>query len=344
MTPVLSVDGIRLTQVARMCLYIAPAFLEFAFPIAAFIAGLLVFHRLTADHEMAAMHASGWSFPYLLRPVWLFAGLIFLLTTLDILVALPWGNQSLQLEVEQILRNRGTLNIKPGIFFRDLEGLTLFYRERGKNGHLKNLFIAERTMADGEQIFLAEEGVLVVDPEHPRVILQMKNGKTHRILPSGDHYETTNFSSYNLNLSWPDLEQLMDAWLDYQGVIGNREESIPDLLKTIREREARNETAYYEEVILSRKFALIFSCLLFALTGPPLGMQSGKAGRYGAFIAGTAILFTYFLMLLLLQDMAYKGVIARWPAPWWPNLLLAGILFLVLRMALRDRSLWVDRN
>ncbi len=104
------------SQLATMMVSLSPAFLEFSIPLSVFAGSLLAFYRFHTENEISAMKSTGWSFPFLLKPVMLFAGLAFALTGWIILVALPWGNATAHKTAMEILGGGEQFSIRPGVF------------------------------------------------------------------------------------------------------------------------------------------------------------------------------------------------------------------------------------
>lgn len=322
-----------------MMVSLAPAFLEFAIPVSVFAGSLLAFYRFHTENEIAAMKSTGWSFSFLLRPALFFSALAFVLTAWVILVALPWGNATVHRTALEILGGSERFSIRPGVFFKEFEGVTLFFKKSTPEGGMHNILLSQQSSGGPRRVFIAREGVLVRGADAGTLILQLKAGEIHESQPGEALYNVSGFSTYTLSIPLPNYNSLMEDFEDHQGVIGNQERSVQQLLEVRRERLRIGKTVYHEEVELSRKFALIFSCLLFGLVGPALGVQGSRAGRYGVFILGGIILLFYFLSLLLLQDLGYRGHLNSWLTPWIPNFGLAVAGVFLFKRALREQPL-----
>lgn len=340
MTQVMGGPHATSEQRLLMMVALAPAFFEFAVPISVFAGSLLAFYRFQTENEIAAMKSTGWGFTFLLRPVMLFSAMAFVLTAWVILVALPWGNNTVYNTAVEILTGSESFSIRPGVFFREFEGVTLFFKKNGPNGTLENILLSQKLPDEPMRVFMAREGVLARGSEKGALVLQLKEGEIHESHPDGKRYDVTAFTTYTLTIPLPNYDSLIEGFEHNQGVIGNRERSVQKLLQVRRERLAIGKTVYHEEVELSRKFAIIFSCLLFGLVGPALGVQGDRSGRYGVFALGGMIALFYFLSLLLLQDLGYKGQLNTWLAPWIPNIGLAAIGVFLFRHAIREQPLY----
>lgn len=309
--------GVTLPEVARMIFYITPGFLGLTIPISVLVAAIVVFNQLSADSEYVVMKASGWSFLYLLRPVFYFSLAAFIITNLNMFYFLPWGGQQFQKMVYDIVRTRANIDIKPNVFNKDFEGLTVFVNDKEGNNELRGIFISHNPSENDAKIILADEGTIVSDSENYRIHLQLRNGSIHDANEPGTRYQIIKFQRYDLNLSLPTAGKMRES-----GFFKHKDKSVSDLWQLIQEKERAGQPSNFEKVELSKKFSIPFTCLLFGLIGGPLGIKSSRSGKSGGFVVAVAIILLYYIGLISGQNLGKGGEIPALLSVWIPNIVL----------------------
>lgn len=320
--------GVSLIEVMKIMCYIAPAFLAMTIPISVLVASVVVFNQLSADSEWIAMKANGLSFLNLMRPVLYFSLFAYISTNAIVFYALPWGNQSFKQIIYDIIRNRANFDIKPNVFNMDFENLVVMAKEKEGPSTLKNIFIADSTTTKTPKIIVAEEGAVVSNPELLKIQLQLKSGTIHDLGEQRKNYQLLNFDRYDLNLDLPNSENLQQ-----KASMGNRELSLGKLRERIAQLKHERKTTYAEEVELSKKFSIPFTCLIFGFIGAPLGIKSSRSGKSGSFTIATIVIVVYYVALIFTQNMGSFGKIHSMTSVWIPNILFSVFMvYLVYKM------------
>lgn len=320
--------GVTFVEVVKMMAYISPAFLALTIPMSTLVAATVVFSQLSADSELIAMRSNGMSFLHLMKPVMFFSILAYLITNIIMFYALPWGNYSFKKLVFEIVQTRANIEIKPSVFNKDFDHLVLFVKEK-EGGHiLHDIFIADTSEKDNPKIIVAEEGVIASDPELFKIQLQLKNGTIHGLAEKRKNYQLLNFTRYDLTLDLPSSNDMQKG-----ASRGNRELSLKELRKKIKRKKIEGEKVFKEEVELSKKFSLPFTCLVFAFIGAPLGVTSARSGRSGSFAISAAVIGLYYIGLISTQNLGSVGKLPPLISVWIPNIFaVAAALYLVIKM------------
>src|SRR4030067_3630658 len=98
--------GVNPVQILKLLMFISPSFLIFTIPMGVLVSTLLTFGRLSADSEITAFKASGFSLYQLFFPIAIFSIGAYLITTLLVLYGLPWGNRGFKSTLFMILQNK----------------------------------------------------------------------------------------------------------------------------------------------------------------------------------------------------------------------------------------------
>ena len=314
--------GVSFIDVFLILIYISPAYLALTVPIAVLVASAATFNQFSASNEWVAMKSCHLSFFQAMRPVLMFSMFAYLTAMFIMLYALPWGNFAYKQKIYEIVRNRADINIKPNIFNYDFKGLVIYAKGRGKQYRFMNVLIADSTNSDSTKIITANQAMILPNTETLKIRLVLTNGTIHELGEKRNEYQTINFNTYELNLNLPSADQL-----EKDALIGHRELSIRLLLKQIKEFEKKGLPTFSAKVELSKKFAIPFTCLLFGLIGPPLGIFSSRGGKSGSFATSVAVILLYYSGLIFVQNMGKSGEMEPYSSVWVPNIIL---LFFVI--------------
>ena len=125
LTEIMINRGVSFINVAKMVFYIAPAFLILTIPMAIMVASVVTFSRMSADSEITALKASGFSFYQLLAPVIVLSILSYLFVELLMIYALPIGNLYFRNLFFSILNTQAKYEIKSKLFNDDFENMVI---------------------------------------------------------------------------------------------------------------------------------------------------------------------------------------------------------------------------
>ena len=210
----------------------------------------------------------------------------------------------------------------------DFENLVIMAKEKEGISNLKNVFIADSTTTIVPKIIIAQEGAIVSNSELLKIQLQLKNGTIHEIGEQRKNYQLLNFDRYDLNLELPNSDNAQQ-----RASMGNRELSLEKLRERISQLKQEGKTTYAEEVELSKKFSIPFTCLIFGFIGAPLGIKSSRSGKSGSFTIATIVIVVYYVALIFTQNMGSFGKINPIMSVWIPNAIFSFfMIYLVYKM------------
>jgi lipopolysaccharide export system permease protein len=318
--------GVGILDMLRLVIYLAPAYLAVTIPISVLAATVVVFNHFSSTNEWTAMKVGKWSFLRILGPGVVFACTAYFISSAIIFVALPWGNQSYKELIHDLTINHTPIDIKPKVFNRDLNNLTLYVKEKEKDFHFKGIFISNMRKPEVSQIISAEEGFLIKSPDTSKIRFQLKKGTIHEINRSAGNYQTVNFDGYDLIMDLP-------APAGMSSYVADRELSPGELIERIKLFQRQGLKATGPAVELSKKFSIPFACLVFALLGIPLGIQSGDFGKSGGLAICLGIVLAYYFCLISSQNLGMLGTINPYLSVWIPNIVaLLPALYLTYKM------------
>jgi len=335
--------GIPATTVARVFLYLLPAFLEVTVPMAMLLAILIAFGRLSADSEITALRSSGVSLYQLMPPVATFVLIVTIATAGLAWYGRPWGNRALRTAMWDIARTRATAGLKPQVFNDEFPGLIIYAEQIDTTAdQLERVLISDERDPQQSNTVFARSGYMISDTERETVTLRLLDGTIHTTdVEAGASYQTE-FRSYDVNLD------LRASLADARGPSDDPNElTIGQLWRTIDAKRAQGTPVTAELVEYHRKFAIPFACVVFGLIAMPLGIQPARAVRSRGFAVSLVVIFTYYMLLSIGQGFAEQGRVPPVVGLWLPNIVLGALGLAFLRRAGRELPIvtagWFDR-
>jgi lipopolysaccharide export system permease protein len=318
--------GIGLTHVARLMFYLVPSFLMFTIPISLLISILIGLGRLSGDNEWTVMRMSGLSLYQLSVPVAGLALAAFLLTLLTTLFLVPYGNLASKQLLFDLARQKASIGIREKVFIDDFQGILLYTESIPAHGDfLEGVLISDGRMSREPSTIIARRAYLVSNPETLVMTLRLEDGSTHTVDAALSHYRKMDFRYYDVRL---DLSPNLSG--SSQGVKSSTEMSLGEMTRILRSGTLRGEALRELTIELHKKLTIPLSCLVFALTGIPLGIRAHRSVRSRGFTIGLVLVLVYYLFRLSGEALVETGRLSPLIGTWTPNVLFAlagGLLF-----------------
>jgi lipopolysaccharide export system permease protein len=334
--------GVPAGEIARLFLYLLPAFLVITLPLSVLLGILLGFGRLSADSEIVALKSSGLSLYGLFKPALFLAGIASILTGTLTLVAEPAGNAGFRNQIFQIAASRANVGIQPRVFNDEFDGLVLYTNAiHDRTGHMQGVFIADERVGATPSIILARSGRILSDAETLTLTLRLEEGAIHRrpLSKGHDAYQIIDFQQYDLSLN-------LGQELATAEQRPRRAKEMP--LSELRQRLQQAATTGDQRpltVEMHRRFILPAAPLLFSLLAVPLGIQFSRSGRGGGFAVGLFIFLLYYILFSFAETLAVEGGLPPVLILWMPNVLFLGAGIYLLRLAALERRVpFLDRT
>jgi lipopolysaccharide export system permease protein len=158
---------------------VIPSLIMVIAPIALLIAVVHSLNKLSADSEIIVMNAAGMS-PWVLFRAFIMAALVIsLLVTAISAYFAPKGLRMLRDWITQVRADVVSTIVQPGRFTPLEADVTIFFRERGPGGQLRNIMLDDRRNEDERLTVLAEAGELVDNDQGTFLVLQNGNVQRH---------------------------------------------------------------------------------------------------------------------------------------------------------------------
>ena len=295
-------------------------FVSYTFPLGMLVAALLGFERLSRESEAVALFAGGISFRRIILPmIGLALAVSFVSFVFNDRIA-PYAN----LQVAEFNDHR-----------QDIVGETSkpFDLANHKDGKLVTVHIEKGFDADAKVLRQVTITLYNADGS-PQTVTYAARAKSH----GSGLKEWTLYDGQSVDMATGAVAKFGQAE-DTVGIQKTPENmaflqrnpetlDFTDLARQIREMKAGGSDGAdirNAEVGLWFKTSLPFSCLIFGLVGAPLGMRSLRASKIPGSVWIVPIVMGYYLIYMVMSNLAQGGGIPPVLAAWLPNLLGLGV-------------------
>ncbi|MBY0408420.1 MAG: LptF/LptG family permease, partial [Rickettsiales bacterium] len=291
-------QGISIAIFLQLTLLLIPSLLLMIVPPALFCSVLFTYNKLKMDSELVVMQSAGLSRWRLGLPAVQVATGIALLAYFISLYLQPISYTRFK-DMQVFLRNSYvSLLLQEGVFSNPVNGLTVFIRERDKEGILHGILVHDSRIEDAQITMMAEEARLMETDQGPRFLLI--NGNRQEVRDGKLSFLT--FDNYTMDISFytqgmgtrkPDAQELF----------------ITDLLKddpSLTPQENNKRFAEAQQRILWPAYSISLTLVALAVM---LSGQFNRRGNWqrttGAVVLGTVLIFT---------AVGLRGIMAQNPA------------------------------
>jgi lipopolysaccharide export LptBFGC system permease protein LptF len=326
--PLLVEQGAPIGLVLRFVVNVIPYSLMFTIPWGFLSAVLLVFGRMSGEHEITGFRVAGISLTRLSLPVFAVGAVLSGICLWINVNVVPQATATLEdLIYEQVKRDPRSL-LDPGIVQSRFENQKVFVEERdgdSLNGfHLYQVSNGE----DGgpvrpEAYVHAGKVSLVVDEQKKQLRLRLQDA----YIETKEEEGTSQYA----------FAQEAEPWLFDFGSTRNRKirsssmtnSEITAYLRENPDLPEKKRVQFRAEITKRHTFSL--ACLAFACVAVPLGIKARRKDTSSGLILSIVIGMVYFLITVLAED--FKTDTAATIVLWAPNLLCGLLGFYLFRRA-----------
>ncbi len=317
--PLLVDQKAPLGLVLRFVIGVLPLSLMYTIPWGFLTAVLLVFGRMSANHEITSFRVGGLNLWRLAAPVFVIGALLSGLSLwLNINVVPNAKASTRQLVYEQAVRDPASL-LKPGVVQGDFKGNGLEVQKlliEGKSNEWLEGFhfyvLPDPKVGTGDMTYVhAARAALSVDTEKNQLRLKLEDA----------YFESRNAKGEVEPAFAGEAEPLV---IDLKNTADRKVR--PKLMSNaqIREEIASNPTMKKDlkkklKSEIMTRYSFSMACLAFAFVGVPLGMQSHRSDTSRGLMVSVLIGTGYFLITMM-ADQVKSGAAAT-ALLWAPNVL-----------------------
>ncbi len=173
--------GLEWYVIAQLMFYAAATFIPLALPLAILISSIMTFGNLAEHYELAALKSAGISLQKIMQPLIVTSICISIAAFLFSNYMLPVVNLKMGSLLYDIRQSKPALDLKPGIFYKDIDNYVIRVQEKSKDGkNLYNLMIYDHTSRRGaSKVIIAQKGHMQLSSDKKNLLLTLFNGKTY---------------------------------------------------------------------------------------------------------------------------------------------------------------------
>ena len=239
--------GLEFTQIAELLFYASARFVPVALPIAMLLASVMVFGKLGENYELVALKSSGISLLKILFPLTIFVIIIAYGSFLFSNYVMPIANLKNGSMLYDIQKKKPALNIKEGIFYKDIEGFSIKVAEKDSDGKtLKDIIIYDHTAKNGnDKVIISESGIMQLTKDEKYLELILYNGHSYIDITESKRknpYRTTHFKENLIRFNLSSFSTINNSEALYKGhyaMLSNQQlaTAIDSLTNKYEERE-----------------------------------------------------------------------------------------------------------
>ena len=302
-------QGVPFDLVGQFALVSFPETMQWTVPLALLVSSILVFSRLSADSEIAAMRACGVNLLTVMRWPLAFALLCTFVCLFVNNEVVPRGHEVRRNLKTRLAGGAGLELLEPGRTINDFPKVQLYFRERDKEGNsLLDLEIVDRRdpkctrTYKADKAFVRKEGRdivldvrnLTVDPvdaAHPQALqAETFRWRVDDVLKDGEYKRKEKDFRFFEILKEIDARKLEVAQASREKVKGKKHSPRVAARRSLS--DIRTE--------FMKRWVFAFASICFVLVGVPLGIRAQrKESSVGMGIALVTALVYYLVMILM---------------------------------------------
>jgi lipopolysaccharide export LptBFGC system permease protein LptF len=301
--------------VLRFVLSVLPLSLMFTVPWGFLSAVLLVFGRLSSDHEVTAMRVAGVSLMRLAAPVFVIGALLSLASIWINVNVVPRSKAtSVRLLYEQAKRDPDSL-LKPGVAQGNFNGdddEILKVLIEGRSGEwVRGFHFYQLPAKSGDRTYVhATKAALAVDEPNSQLRVKLEDAyfETHKKNGTIEMAFAGKAEPLLIDLKNPQHRKLRAGAMSNSEIL-HEVETNPDFTPARR-------VAFHSEI--TRRYTFSMACFSFAFIAVPLGLTKRRKDTSGGLVLSLLIGTGYFLVTMLAEQ--FKSEPATTLMLWAPNI------------------------
>ena len=331
-------DGVPMSLVGEFCAVSLPETLQWSMPLALLVSSVLVFSRMSADSEIAAMRACGVNIVSVMKYPVAFAALCTLLGFWVNNEVVPRGH-----EVRRTLKTRvsvetGLSVLEPGRVIDDFPKAKIYF-SRKEGNWLYDLVVLDQSNPKVDRMVTADKALVTqsgadINLELYHMTVDPVDAE-HRTMARANRFVYTlkdviKKTAYFKRTKDYQLRELLGRISESEALL-ERPPAVQD--EDPRAAEARRAFAFRElsslKVELSKRFVFAMASLCFVLVGIPLGIRSQRRESTIGMAISLAVSLGYYVVMILMLSCDEMYAARPWLFIWLPVaacFLLAGLL------------------
>ncbi len=198
--------GIKWYVIAEFFFFTAAIVVPLAMPLSILLASLMTFGNLGEHFELVSFKAAGISLQKIMKPLIVFVIFISIGAFFFANNVIPVANLKFFSLLYDIRSQKPAMNIKPGIFYNEIDGYTIRVRDKiplaDGTDMLKGIMIYNHTENKGNiQVTVADSGIMQISKDKSYFSIKLFHGTDYKNQLEEKTYKTYPFSRYSFEES-----------------------------------------------------------------------------------------------------------------------------------------------
>ena len=311
-------DGVPMSLVGEFCAVSLPETLQWSMPLALLVSSILVFSRLSADSEIAAMRACGINLLTIMKYPVLFALACTLLGFWVNNEIVPRGHEIRRTLKTKVSVKTGISLLEPGRVIDDFPKVKIYFGRKEGNW-LYDLVVLDYSNENVDRLVTAEKARVEqkgadLDLELYQMTVDPVDEKHHTMARANRFV----YSMKNVIKDTTYTKRLKDfRFFEMIGQIRRQEKQIAAVRSDDRVGMAKLDMAKRElsgfKVEFNKRFVFAMASICFVLIGIPLGIRSQRKESSIGMAISLAVSLGYYVLVILMLSCEEMYAIY----PWW---------------------------
>ncbi len=300
-----------------------PEMVRWIVPTSVLASVLIVFGNLSQNNEIRAMKASGVHILHVMLPAFLLAfGLSILMFVFNDQVTTNAGFE-LRRVTKQMLIKHPMAVIEAGRFVKLDENVT-FLAKKIQGKHMEDIIAYENEGAEKPiRTVIAQRGEIITTADKSEMQIRLYDGSISDMDKAS--VQSIQFETYEFpTVGQDEIKKMRKKKRDLTLAEILVESKKNDLAKSDRRELA---SAFHERI------AFALGCFIFAFVGAPVAVLVRRGEIVISFGFAMAAACLYYVLFVGAKALAVQGVLPALVSFWFPNVLLLGLGFYLLKRA-----------
>jgi len=301
-------DGVPMSLVGEFCMVSLPETLQWSMPLALLVSAVLVFSRLSADSEIAAMRACGINLLSVIKGPVIFAILCTLLGFWVNNEIVPRGHEIRRTLKTRVSVKTGLSVLEPGRVIDDFPKVKLYFARKEGNW-LYDLVVLDYSNSAVDRIVTADKAL--VTQNETDINLELYNmtvdpvDEKHQTMARANRFvytmkDVVKNSTYSRRTKDYRFLELSKRIRDYEAVVkASFAKTTGDARLDERRREVLLRSVSEYKVELNKRFVFAMASICFVIVGIPLGIRSQRKESTVGMAISLAVSLGYYVIVIL---------------------------------------------
>ncbi len=329
-------DGVPMSLVGEFCAVSLPETLQWSMPLALLVSAILVFSRMSADSEIAAMRACGVNVLSVMKYPMLFGLACTLLGFWVNNEVVPRGHEIRRSLKSRVSVKTGISLLEPGRVIDDFPKVKIYFGRKEGNW-LHDLVVLDYSDATVDRMITADKALVTQDGadvnlELYRMTVDPVDAKRRTmarvnrcVYTLKDAVKCATYTKRTKDFRFFEMLEQIRA---REGWLGRFDQTGPvaDAQRDFVRRELSGE-----KVELSKRFVFAMASLCFVLVGIPLGIRSQRKESSVGMAISLAVALGYYVLVILMLSCEERYAIYPWYLIWLPVVACAALSAKLIR-------------